>query len=367
MDDLDPMDDLDYMKRVLKLAKKGSGRVSPNPMVGAVVVKHGRILSEGYHRVYGEPHAEVIALSKLGDEEKKNATLYVNLEPCNHHGKTPPCTDAIIDSGVRRVVIGCLDPNPGVKGGGQRRLRESGIDVTVGVREDECKRLNDAFFKCTREKKPFITLKIAQTLDGKIATSEGHSRWITSTSSRRRVHHMRKECDAVLIGIGTVIQDDPLLNVRWTSGASPKRVILDSKLCISLDARILHHPDVKDTIIVTTAHASGEALSTLRKTGASVWVLEEDVTGKVSLPSLWRRMASEGLCNVLVEGGKTVFSSLLRAGDVDRIVVFIAPKLFGEGKGVFENMGIRDPAEAITFKEIRWRRLGQDMVFEGRL
>ena len=217
------MNDIYYMRRVLKLALKGTGKVSPNPRVGALLVRNGEILSEGYHAYFGGPHAEVTALSKRKSAKKTDDTLYVNLEPCDHQGKTPPCTELIINSGVRRVVIGALDPNPMVHGKGVKRLREAGIDTRLGVLERDCIKLNEAYFKSITSKKPFITLKIAQTLDGKIATDQGHSRWISSEASRRWVHRMRNENDAILVGVNTVILDDPELTVRFVRGHAVKK------------------------------------------------------------------------------------------------------------------------------------------------
>ena len=361
------MDDRFFMQRVLRLARRGTGRVSPNPRVGALVVKRGRVLAEGYHAYFGGPHAEVVALSKIDEDERKGATLYVNLEPCVHHGKTPPCTELIIRSRLRRVVVGAVDPNPLVREKGIQKLLEAGIEVQVGVRKEECIKLNKAYFKYITQEKPFITLKIAQTLDGKIATADGISRWITSEASRRFVHRMRRESDAVLVGVNTVIADDPELTVRWGYGTGVRRIVLDSRLRIPEEARVLHHPDPEKTIVATTPQAASEKIQMLRQNGVSVWVLDADEEGRVDLSALWKKMAQEGMASVLVEGGKVVFTSILRDGEADRIVVFIAPKLFGKGISAFGDLGVRVPDGAMTFREIVWRRRGVDMVLEGEL
>lgn len=361
------MDDCFFMKRVLRLAERGTGRVSPNPRVGALVVKEGKILSEGYHTFFGGPHAEINALDELTFEESRGGTLFVNLEPCSHFGKTPPCTDTIIQSGIECVVVGTADPNPAVKGKGIQKLKEAGIAVKIGVLEKECSRLNETYFKFITKKKPFITLKVAQTLDGKIATSRGHSRWITSEASRRWVHQMRKESDAVLVGVNTILTDDPQLTVRLVRGGIARRFILDEELRIPLKAQVLRHPDPQNTIVVTTPKASSAKVRDLQECDVTVWVIEDNQKGMVDLTRLWKRMAEEGISSVLVEGGKTVFTSVLRTGEVDRVVVFIAPKFFGKGIEVFGDLGIDSPSDAMTFRETAWRRRGQDMVFEGRL
>lgn len=361
------MDDSFFMKKVLSLAKKGSGRVSPNPRVGALVVKGERILARGYHGYFGGPHAEINALSKLELGKSLGSTLYVNLEPCCHYGKRPPCTDSIIKSKVGRVVVGVLDPNPIVRGKGIQKLREAGIEVSVGVLEEECFELNGPYFKYVTQKKPFITLKIAQTLDGKISTSKGHSRWITGEASRRLVHRMRKESDALLVGVNTVIADDPELTVRMVRGNRVRRVILDSRLRIPSEARVLKHSDSQNTIIATTSKAPPDKIRSLQKMGITLWVIEENDDGRVDFTSLWKKMTDEGIISVFVEGGKQVFTSLLCTNQVDRIIVFIAPKLFGHGISAFGELGIDTPDSAISLQKVRWYRKGQDMVVEGRL
>ncbi|MFH1942584.1 MAG: bifunctional diaminohydroxyphosphoribosylaminopyrimidine deaminase/5-amino-6-(5-phosphoribosylamino)uracil reductase RibD [bacterium] len=360
------MDDSDFMRRAIRLARKGAGCVSPNPLVGSVIVRDGKILSEGYHARCGGPHAEADAFSKIHPNEARDGTLYVTLEPCNHHGRTPPCTEAIIQSKIREVVVGARDPNPFVKGGGIQRLKKSGIIVRTGVMEDACLRLNEAYFKMVTKSKPFIVLKIAQTLDGKIATQGGRSRWITSETSRRFVHKMRKENDAVLVGVNTVVQDDPQLTVRCVRG-SVRRIILDSRLRIPTEARVLHHSDPQNTIIATTSSAPESKMHALQSLGVSVWILENDENGRVALPGLWKKMIQERILSVLVEGGRTVFTSVLCSGDADRVVVFIAPIVFGSGIESIGALQIDLPENALSFREFSWHKRGPDMVFEGNL
>ncbi len=360
------MDDIFFMKRALRLAKRGGGKVSPNPMVGALIVKNERIISEGYHAFFGGPHAEVDALRKLKAGEAIGSTLYVNLEPCSHYGKTPPCTDAIIKAGIKRVVIGMVDPNPLVHGRGIDKLKKAGIEVRTGILEEQSIELNEPYIKYITKHRPFVTLKIAQTLDGRIATSRGFSRWITGEKSRRFVHKMRRESDAVLVGVNTVIADDPQLTVRMVSGKGKRRVILDSSLRIPLEAKVLHHSDPKNTVVVTTDQSPPDKVKILQKMGVTVWILKK-TDGMVDLVSLWQKMADEGIASVLVEGGRQIFTTMLRHGEVDRVIIFFAPKIFGEGINSIGDLGIDFPDEAILFKKTRWYKKENDMIFEGRL
>ena len=361
------MNDRDLMKRVLRLARKSTGKVSPNPRVGALFVKEGRILSEGYHAIFGGPHAEVETLSRLSPTQRQRGTLYINLEPCNHYGKTPPCTDMIIEAGVRRVVVGIIDPNPKVNGKGIRQLHEAGIDVHVGVLEQECSRINEAYIKYTTQKKPFITLKVAQTLDGKIATKKDDSRWITCEMARKCVHQIRNEHDAILVGVNTVIADDPQLTVRWGHDRKIRRIILDSRLRIPLKSRVLNDGNPEKTVVVTTSQASSDKKETIEQKGVNVWVLDSDEHDRVNLSALWKKMGKESITSVLVEGGNEVFTAVLRTGEVDRVVVFIAPKLFGEGLNAFGELNLDTPDDAFTFQEYTWYRKGTDIVFDGML
>jgi diaminohydroxyphosphoribosylaminopyrimidine deaminase / 5-amino-6-(5-phosphoribosylamino)uracil reductase len=361
------MNHSDYMRFALKLAKKGTGKVSPNPRVGCVVVKNGRIVSTGFHAFFGGPHAEQMALASLPLEISAGACCYVTLEPCNHTGKTPPCTEALIRAGIRKVFIGCPDPNPQVDGKGIRRLREAGIDVECGLLETECRRLNEAFAKYIRVRLPFVTLKIAQTLDGRIADHRGGSRWISGVESRRAVHRLRMENDAVIVGIGTVLSDDPRLTVRSLDGAVRKglrlrRVVMDSRLRCPVTAAVIGQPDHGNTVLAATSAASVFRRRRLERLGATVWILRSDSRGRVSVPDLLVKMADEGMASVLVEGGASVFGAFLDSGLVDRVTSFVAPALLGGGMDAFRRSG--KSAKPRSF-EPRWSRTGSDCVVQG--
>lgn len=358
--------DKNFMKRAIALAKKGTGHVSPNPRVGAVLVKNGIIVAEGYHKHFGAAHAEADALSKITKHQARNSTLYVNLEPCDHYGKTPPCSDLIISSGISQVVIGVRDPNPRVNGRGIQKLLKSKIVVREGVLQEACENLNRSYFKFIRCRKPFISVKIAQSLDGNIASANGHSRWITSPESRKWVHQLRRDHDSVLVGIGTVLQDDPQLNVRHVRGESGYRIVLDSQLRISKKAKLLHGPDPEKTIIVTTDLADGSKIQAIENTGVHVWNLKHH-NSRVNLSTLWKKLADFGIISVLVEGGKTVFTSVLNNGQTDRLYVVQAPKLLGSGLSSLGDLNIQNPSEAMKFKKHRWKRRGPDIIFEGWL
>ena len=341
------------------------GRVSPNPMVGAVITKQGRILAQGYHRCYGEPHAEVNALSLLGSGEGKGATLYVTLEPCAHHGKTPPCTHAILDYGISRIVVGMEDPNPCVHGKGIKELRRAGVRVDTGVLEGACRALNAPYIKAIQKGKPFVTVKVAQTLDGKIATQTGHSRWITTDASRRKVHRLRKSHDAVLVGVNTVIADDPQLTVRHVRGNHPKRIILDSNLRVPESACVLTCCDPHLTVLATTETSSQRKRDALIASGHEVWVLPQKDEGGIHLDALWKKMVKEGILSVLVEGGRNVFTSVVLSGETDHYIAFIAPKLFGKGIDTLGELNVSAPEEALRFSRTIWKRAGADAIFEG--
>jgi len=355
------------MKRVLQLACKGRGKVSPNPLVGTVVVKNGKIISEGYHAYFGGPHAEVDALHKLKPSEAENSTLYVNLEPCVHYGKTPPCVDEIIKYGVSQVVIGMKDPNPFVKQKGIDTLKSVGIDVELGIMEKECRELNEAFVKSVIQKKPFVILKIAQTLDGKIAKTKGESKWITSENARKLVHNMRKAADCVLVGINTVIQDNPKLTVRLVKGNGCKRIILDSRLRIPLNVNVLTNIDRYNTIIATTEKAPVNKIKSIKQQGSKVWILDENNKGTVDIVKLLEKIFDNGMISVLVEGGKEVFTTFLRQGEVDKIVIFIAPRIFGDGIESFGDLEDTITLSPDSFKEIKWQKKGKEIIFNGWL
>ena len=354
------------MRQTLQLARRGMGAVSPNPMVGALIVRDGHILSRGYHQKFGGPHAEIVALHPLSPEKTKNSTIYINLEPCAHTGKTPPCTEAIIRAGISHAVIGIQDPNPLVRGKGIRALQAAGIQVTTDICKEACYELNEPFFTWIEKKRPFITLKLAQTLDGKIATRGGHSKWITCEQSLKKVHRLRHEHDGILVGIGTVLQDNPSLDVRLIHGKNGKRIILDSKLRIPEDARLLAHPDPENTILVCTSEASRLRSRQLQNRGITVWRVRKDGTGRIDLKTAITKAAEQGIISILVEGGSRIFTAFLEKKLADRLIVFIAPVLFGSGIEGIGDIGVDLPGNARVFSKTKWKRTGQDMLFEGK-
>ena len=360
------MDDQVWMKRSLRLAEKGRGRTSPNPMVGAVLVKNGKVVGEGYHAKAGEDHAEIIALKQAG-EEARGATLYLNLEPCTHYGKTPPCAPAVIRSGAKRVVIGMEDPNPLVKREGVESLRRAGLEVEVGVREKECRRLNEAYYKYIQKKEPFIILKVAATLDGKIAARDGDSKWISGEVSRRFVHRLRDQVDGVLVGIGTVLKDDPMLTARVRGGRDPCRIILDSRLRMPEKAKVIAISPSK-TIIFTTEAAPKDKIERLEKKNVRVLVLDSK-EGRVNLKSCLSKLGEMEMMSLLVEGGSRINGSFLDENLIDKLLLFLSPKLIGDTQagGIFGGKGVVNLKEAIALRELRTKRIGEDILIEGYL
>jgi diaminohydroxyphosphoribosylaminopyrimidine deaminase/5-amino-6-(5-phosphoribosylamino)uracil reductase len=335
-------------------------------MVGALIVKDNRIISKGYHRYYGGKHAEINAMENA-KENIDGATLYVTLEPCCYQGKTPPCVDAIIRNNFRRVVIGTLDPNPLVNGKSIELLKQHGIETKVGVLKEECRDLNEAHFKYMTTGLPLVTLKFAQTLDGRIATTTGNSRWISSEKFRRLAHKLRSTHDAIMVGIETVLADDPELTVRLVKGRSPTRVILDSKLRIPLEANVLRTPQAATTIIATTSHADKKRLASLREAGIEVLLTPEDETGEVDLKHLLKIIARKGISSVLVEGGARVITSLLHQNLVDKMVIALAPKIMGRGIEAVGELNIREVSQTLKLSFKRIYRLGEDLVIEARV
>ncbi len=358
------MDDEHWMKRALHLAEKGRGRTSPNPMVGAVLVKNGKAIGEGYHVKAGTDHAEIIALRRAG-EKTKGATLYLNLEPCVHYGKTPPCAPAVIEARVKRVVIGMRDPNSLVAGRGVESLKEAGLHVEVGTLEKECRRLNEAFCKFIVRKEPFVILKVAATLDGKIATRVGDSKWVTGESSRNFVHRLRDQVDGVVVGIGTALRDDPQLTARIKKGRDPYRIILDSRLRIPEGAQVIETPSSK-TIIATTESAARGKIKRLEKKGVRVLILNSK-QGRIDLKNCLSKLGELEMMSLLVEGGSQVNGSFLDEGLIDKILFFLSPKLIGdrEALGIFGGSGKATIREAIPLRELRVRRIGEDILIEG--
>ncbi|MHB1190339.1 MAG: bifunctional diaminohydroxyphosphoribosylaminopyrimidine deaminase/5-amino-6-(5-phosphoribosylamino)uracil reductase RibD [Armatimonadota bacterium] len=347
------------MRRALRLAKRG--RTSPNPMVGAVVVRDGRVVGEGFHPRAGEPHAEVFALRAAGDAAR-GAEMYVTLEPCCHHGRTPPCVEAIIEAGISVVHAAMIDPNPAVAGKGIQALRDAGLEVQVGEMEADARELNRGFVKRITTGLPFVTWKAAMTLDGKIASSTGDSRWVTGERARREVHKLRAESDAVVVGIGTVLADDPELTVRAVRGANPMRVVVDSRASTPPDARVLDGQ--AETVIAVTPSAPAERVNALRAVGAKVLTLPGK-GGRVDLQAL---LVQLGVNNVLLESGGEIAASMLANGLVDRGLIFIAPKVIGgrDAKTPVEGAGIPRMAEAIAASRPKVRRFGDDvaLIFE---
>jgi diaminohydroxyphosphoribosylaminopyrimidine deaminase/5-amino-6-(5-phosphoribosylamino)uracil reductase len=334
-------------------------------MVGALVVKTEKVLGAGYHKAFGAPHAEVNALGGLGDEAK-GATLYVNLEPCSHYGKTPPCIDLIIDKEIGQVVVGTADPNPRVAGRGIQGLRDRGIRVTVGVLEGECRLLNESFFKYWETGLPFITLKMAQSLDGRIATKTGSSRWISSPPTLKLAHRLRARHDAIMVGIHTVLQDNPSLTVRLVKGKNPRRLILDSHMRVPLDSQVLSDGNTGNTILLTTEQADPKRIERLLALGARVHRIKADDRGRVDLFHALQVLAREGITSILVEGGAKLATSFLRSNLADKLVLVIAGKIIGKGTEAIGDLGIARVDEAIRFHIEKVRRLGEDLVVTAR-
>lgn len=364
------MTDLDekFMRLALRLAARGKGTTSPNPRVGAVVVKNGSVLGRGWHRRPGEPHAEIIALRKAAST--RGATLYVTLEPCSTVGRTPPCTDAIVAAGVKRVVVGAIDPWPHHRGRGLPILQRKGIAVTQGVLRSESEDLNQGFAKFIVTGLPFVTVKAALSLDGRIATSTGDSKWISNELSRRHAHRMRNESDAVIVGIGTVKKDDPLLTVRgpFRPINTPWKVVVDSKASIDPHCRLLSLSEAARTIVAVTPLAPKARLKTILSTGCQVLPCRER-KGRVSLRDLMRKLANRGILYVLIEGGAQLITSALEASLVDKVAFFYAPKLIGglRAPSVVDREGVRRVKDAPTLTDVSVRRFRDDTLIEGYL
>lgn len=358
------MTDEEYMRLALELAGRARGMTSPNPLVGAVVVREGRVVGTGYHRQAGGPHAEVFALEEAGPAAR-GADLYTNLEPCSHQGRTPPCADRVAAAGIRRVVSAMEDPNPRVAGKGFARLREEGVRVETGLLEAEARRLNEVFCKFITRGLPFVALKTAATLDGKIATRTGMSRWITGEKSRERVHRLRALHDGVLTGIGTVLKDDPQLNVRLPEGGrDPLRVLVDSRARVPLTARILAPPE--KTLVAVTGAAPPAKTRALQEQGVEVLVLP-DLAGRVDLSALLRELGKREITSLLAEGGGTLNYSLLAAGLVDKAYVFLAPLFLGGEKAPtpVDGEGVADLARGWRLAGAELEILGEDYLITG--
>ena len=355
----------DYMKRALELAKKGAGHTSPNPMVGCVVVKDGRIVTEGYHERYGEFHAERNALTRC-EEDLTGAEMYVTLEPCCHQGNTPPCTDIIIERSIGKVYVGSMDPNPKVAGKGVKILQEHGIEVETGVLEKECLALNEIFFYYITTGIPYVAMKYAMTLDGKIASCTGDSKWVTGETARHHVHELRKQYSAILAGIGTVLADDPMLNCRIEEGVDPVRVVCDSSLRIPLSSQLVKTAgDIP--VIVAYAKENPEKEKALLQAGVELISAGRD--GRVNLAVLMRELGKRKIDSVLVEGGGAIHGSLLKSGLVQKIYCYLAPKLIGgrEAGSPVEGDGFSRMKDALPVKEMEILPLGEDICISGRV
>lgn len=355
-----------YLRQACRLALKAAGRTSPNPLVGAILVRSGQVVGAGYHHFAGGPHAEINALKQAG-AKARGATLYITLEPCSHHGRTPPCTRALIAAGVREVVAGMKDPNPLVAGRGFQQLRRAGIKVRAGQCQDECRQIIEGFAKFITQRQPFVTVKLAASLDGKIATASGDSRWISGARSRMLVHRWRNQMDAVLVGIGTVRADDPQLTCRIARGRNPYRVVLDSRLRIDPTAQLLALPDAGKTIIATTAAAPVKKIRALEQLGVSVWRLPER-QGQVAWRPLLAKLAALGVVTVVIEGGAAVAASALKHRVADKLELFYAPKLVGgDGQSMIASLGISKMARALPLRRMSLRRSGEDILLSAYL
>lgn len=359
-------DDIRFMRRALELALRGEGAVNPNPLVGAVIVRNGRIIGAGWHERWGGLHAERNALARCS-EPAAGATMYVTLEPCCHHGKTPPCTEALISAGIKRVVVGMPDPNPLVAGKGIAQLREAGIEVECGVLEEELRYQNRIFIKYITTRLPWVVMKAAMTLDGKIATSTGDSRWVTGPEARKRVHEMRHSLMAILVGIGTVEADDPMLNCRLEGEhRQPIRLVADSTARIALDTQLVRTALEQRTIVAHTARAEQSRLDALHKAGVETWCCAEE-EGHLSMRDLMQKIGATGIDSLLVEGGGQLNSSLLRSGFVDEAAFFVAPKLVGgaDAKSPIEGRGVERMAEAVELEGLEVEHFGADLLIHG--
>ncbi len=357
------MTDEKFMAEALKIAKNAEGRTSPNPMVGAVIVKDGRIIAEGWHRKAGTPHAEVHALNMAG-ELAKDSTMYVTLEPCSHFGRTPPCANKIVDAGVKKVVVAMKDPNPLVAGRGIEILKSAGIEVEVGILEDDARRLNEVFLKYITKKMPFVTAKFACSLDGKISTVTGESQWISCEESRKFVHRLRDISDGIMVGVGTVLADNPSLTTRLETGKNPVRIVADSMARTPLDSKFLNDGAAKN-IIAVTADAPADKISALKNLGAEIIICGD--SQQVDLKILMAELASREITSVLLEGGGTLNFSMFRAGLIDKVFAFIAPKIIG-GKNALspvEGGGFKKLIDAVNLKNLNVEKIGTDILVSG--
>jgi len=360
--------DIRFMKKALKQARKGIGRTSPNPPVGAVIVRDGEVIASGYHKMAGANHAEVEALDSLNTDIRPGDSMYVTLEPCNHHGKTPPCTEAIIQKGIKKVVVGIPDPNPKVEGHGIEFLRQHQIDVKVGLLENECNRVIEAFKKLQLTGRPFVIAKSAQTLDGWTGTSTGHSKWITNEKSRKFVHNLRDKVDGIMVGVGTIIADDPSLTtrLRHQNTKDPIRIVLDTNLRIMHNSKVLNHDSSSETFIVAGEFVSADAVKEVKRKGVSI-IKCPVRDGRIDLSALMAILGRMSIMSVLVEGGAAVMGSMIREKLIDKFYVFKAPRILGGNDGIpmADGKGPEKIDGSLNLKDIRVRRLGDDVLIRG--
>lgn len=356
-----------YMQQAIELSKKGMGFVNPNPLVGAVIVKENRVIGQGWHEYFGGPHAEINAIRDAKDKAE-GATIYVTLEPCSHYGKTPPCSLAIIQNKFARVVVGSVDPNPMVSGKGIEMIRQAGIEVQSGILENKVQVLNEVFFKFIRTQLPFVVMKTATSLDGKIATTTGDSKWISGETSRKRVHELRNQYSAVMVGINTALKDDPMLNVRDVEGKTknPVRIVVDSIARIPLQSKLLNTPEVAGTIIAVTDQASESKIKALTEKGATVLVCPA-MKDRVDLKFLMKELAKRDIDSVLLEGGGTLNFEALRQGIVDKVIAFIAPKILGgmDALTSVEGTGFESLPETVQIENLTACASGEDIMLTG--
>lgn len=360
--------DIQYMRRAMELAYRGTGAVNPNPLVGAVVVKDGRIIAEGWHQCYGGPHAERNAL-KNKTEDVEGATMYVTLEPCCHTGKTPPCTDAVIEHRIAKVVVGLTDPNPLVAGKGIKKLRDAGIEVVAGVLEDELREQNRVFLKYITTRMPWVILKAAMTLDGKIAAHTGDSRWVTGEESRHYVQRMRAEFPSIMVGSGTVRTDDPLLNCRLEGDVrQPVRIVVDSRAAIALDSHIVRTAGEYRTVVVHTDQAPLRQLEALQAAGVET-LLCAARDNRVDIREMLHTLGTSGIDAVLLEGGGELNDTFIRERLVDEVCIFVAPKIIGgrEAKTPVEGIGFARMNEAVELYDTRITPIGSDFMIRGKI
>jgi diaminohydroxyphosphoribosylaminopyrimidine deaminase/5-amino-6-(5-phosphoribosylamino)uracil reductase len=356
--------DITFMRRALDLARRGEGATSPNPMVGAVVAKHGRIIGEGYHKRAGSPHAEVLALSAAGSAAK-SATLYVTLEPCCHFGRTGPCVDVIAQAGIRKVVYAQKDPDPRVNGKGLSALRKYGVSVSGGVLEDEARQLNEAHYCFHTKGRPMVMLKLAQTLDGRIATASGDSRWISGPESRQFVHQLRAKCDAVVVGMGTVRADNPSLTVRLAKGPNPYRVVLSRSLKFPRPCALLDDNADMRTILAAPQQSIERFTRSKHRNNLTFWQIKTARNGLLDLVDFVRRAGEFGIRSLLVEGGARLATSFFKSGLVDKYIAITAPRIIGQGISAIGDLNIARLSDAVALERVEWMPRGQDCIFVG--